>query len=296
MKSELDGVDHQAARAFAIANGVVGAGWGLVDAGEPDPLPDECGDIDRYLQHARTAFPGNDSMENSAHIFGTVMQPGDYCWMYESGTGEYWCCQIALGVDGRFRYRTGGAFDTADLHLTRNCTWALAGAADAVPGVVRRAFAGPFGVVSAIVTDAHEAVLAAEIALGLNQPAVNGNLFAIATPEDMEDLVALYLQFQGWMLFPSTAKRSMANYEFIFVHRDDGRRAGVQVKSGAQAFLDPQVAEEFAEYFVFMANPAAIVARGDARVQQIQRDVLETFARNNWYLLPQRLQNRWPIA
>ena len=100
--------------------------------------------------------------------------------MYVTHTGEYWCCRI----EGEFEYRTGGNFDAHDLHLTRRCTWGVkAGPADAVPGVVRRAFAGQFGTVSSIVTDAGTAIYAAEIVLNLRRPISNGDLFAAAGPE-----------------------------------------------------------------------------------------------------------------
>lgn len=220
------------------------------------------------------------------------MKVGDYCWMYVTHTGEYWCCRI----DGKFEYRTGGSFDAHDLHLTRRCTWVKAGPADAVPGVVRRAFAGPFGTVSAIVTHAGAAIDAAEILLGLRQPTLNGDLFAAAGPEDLEDLVALYLQEQGWRTFPSTAKVSMASYEFVLVHHETGHHAGVQVKSGGIGFLNQDVAQDSDVFFVFMANPTAVVAGTDPRIKRIGRHEIEAFARRYWALLPRRLQARWPIT
>ena len=215
-------------------------------------------------------------MEGAAKVLGLQMQVEDFCWTYASHTGEYWCCRI----DGEFEYRTGGDFDKYDLHLTRRCTWKLAGAADAVPGVVRRAFAGQFGAVSRITSTATNAIEAAEVLFGFKKPIPNGDLFAVAGPEDLEDLVALYLQEQGWRVFPSTSKVSMASYEFVLVDRDTGKHAAVQVKSG----------------FVFMTNPVAVVADTDPRTKRIGRDEINAFARAHWKLLPKRLQARWPIV
>jgi hypothetical protein len=291
MRSGLEGVDHAAARTFALENGVVGAGWGLNNSIERSPLPDLCTDANLYLQHARSVFPNDHSMESAADIFGFQMQVGDFCWMYVTHTGEYWCCRI----DGGFEYRIGGDFDAHDLHITRRCTWRRAGAADAVPGVVRRAFAGQFGAVSSIVTNATTAIEAAELLFHLRNPIPNGDLFAIAGPEDLEDLVALYLQEQGWRVFPSTAKTSMASYEFVLTHRETGKRAGVQVKSGNVGFLDQHVAQDFEVFFVFMANSTAVVAGTDPRIKRIGQDEIATFARRYWTLLPRRLQARWPI-
>jgi hypothetical protein len=290
MRSGLEGVDHAAARRFAIKNGIVGAGWGLNDLPKASQPPDLSSDLNLYLQRAKLRFPNDNSLEGVADIFGNQMQVGDFCWLYVTHTGEYWCCRI----DGGFEYRAGGNFDAYDLHLTRRCTWVKAGPADAVPGVVRRAFAGQFGTISSIKTDAAAAVEAAEILFKLRQPIPNADLFAVATPEDLEDVVALYLQEQGWRVLPSTAKVSMASYEFVLVHHETGRRAGVQVKSGKVGSLNQAVAEDFDTFFVFMANPTAVVVGADSRLTRIGRDEIEAFARRCWALLPTRLQARWP--
>jgi hypothetical protein len=142
--------------------------------------------------------------------------------------------------------------------------------------------------------DAQTAIDAAEILFKLRQPIRNSDLFAIAGPEDLEDLVALYLQEQGWRVLPSTAKVTMASYEFVLVHQETGQHAGVQVKGGGVCFLDQKVAEDFAVFFVFLANPAAVVAGADPRLIRIGRNEVEGFARRCWALLPRRLQARWP--
>ena len=289
MRSGMKGVDHAAARTFAVENGIVGAGWGLNDAPEPSPLPDLCSDVNLYLKHAKLVHPDDNNLEVAAEIFGSRMQVGDFCWMYATHTGEYWCCRI----EGGFEYRTGGNFDAYDLHMTRRCTWMRAGAADAVPGVIRRAFAGQFGAVSSIVTDATTAIKAAEFLFRLTQPVLNGDLFAEAGPEDLEDLVALYLQEQGWRVFPSTAKTSMASYEFVLVHHETGKHAGVQVKSGNVDILDQHVADDFDVFFVFMAKATAVVAGTDPRIKRIGQDEIVAFAKRHWTLLPRRLQARW---
>ena len=284
-------VDHAAARTFAIEQGIVGAGWGLNEPGEPSPIPDRCNDVKLYLEHSRRVFPGDQSMENAADILGAQMDHGDFCWTYATHTGEYWCCRI----EGGFRYRTGGPFDAHDLHLTRCCRWMRAGAADAVPGVVRRAFAGQFGTISRMVSNAQTALEAAEVLFEMRQWEQNGDLFAAAGPEDLEDLVALYLQERGWRLLPSTAKAAMASYEFVLVNAETGERAGVQVKSGNVGYLNQEVAEDFGCFFVLMANPVATVEGNDPRLIRLQRGDIEAFARRNWRLLPRRLQASWPI-
>src|SRR5665213_2010121 len=204
--------DHAVARTWAVKNGVVGAGWNLPSR---CGVPDECEDFERYLRHARKVWKHElPSLNKAANLIGRQIQVGDYGWAYLSHTGEYWCCKITSG----FQFRTGEAFDDHDIHMVRRCKWARAGSADAVPGVVRRAFSTPFGTVSGIVADADVAIEAAEIALGKKRHGHSRDLFAVAGSDELEDLVALYLQAKGWRVIPSTAKLSTASYEFILVH------------------------------------------------------------------------------
>jgi predicted Mrr-cat superfamily restriction endonuclease len=161
MKSGAPGVDHAAARRFAVTHGVVGAGWGLNGSTQEAEVPDGCRDLLKYLHHAKMVFPSNSAMLAAARIYGFHMKIGDYCWTYIPEAGEYWCCH----VDSEFEYRLGGAFDLYDFHMTRRCIWANAGTKDAVPEVITNALRSQFGTVTAIIKDAHIAVEAAQAAL-----------------------------------------------------------------------------------------------------------------------------------
>lgn len=161
MKSGAPGVDHAAARRFALTNGIVGAGWGLSGSNQGAEVPDGCRDLLKYLRHAKMAFASDPSMLKAARVYGSQMKIGDFCWTYNPETSDYWCCRI----DGEFEYRAGGAFDLYDLHMTRRCTWANAGTEDVVPEVVTNALRSRFGTVTAIKTGAHIAVEAAQTAL-----------------------------------------------------------------------------------------------------------------------------------
>ncbi|MFN3656270.1 MAG: hypothetical protein ACK4UO_03305 [Pseudolabrys sp.] len=282
-------VDHSNARTFAVKNGVVGAGWPLP---KKCRVPDRCKDLERYLKHARATFPDDlISLNRAANIIGRQIRVGDYGWTYLSHTGEYWCCKIT----GDFEYRTGGDFDEHDIHMVRRCKWVNAGPADAVPGVIRRAFSTTFGTVSGIVTDAATAIDTAEILHKKKRPQLNGDLFALAGDDELEDLVALYLQGQGWRIIPSTAKRSTANYEFILVHSISKERAGIQVKGGGVKKLPLRIADDLDYFFVFMADYIAEIQSEDKRIRRINRNDILEFARNNWFLLPRALQTLWPI-
>lgn len=245
--------DYERARVFAVKNNVVGGGWNLP---KKCRVPDRCNDFSRYLKHARKIhFRDRNNLNKAARIIGREIQIGDYGWAYFSHTGEYWCCKIT----GDFEFRTGIDFDDYHIHITRPCAWKKAGSADAVPGVIQRAFSYRFGTVSKIVTDADTALEAAEIIFGAKKPQSNGSLLAIANSDELEDLVALYLQASGWRVLPTTAKRSTASYEFILVHSETGKRAGIQVKGGNVSSFSVQVASDLDIFFVFAANKSCVI-------------------------------------
>lgn len=286
MKSGLPTVDHHAARSFAANEGWAGAGWGLTD---DDGIVDGATDFAAYLRLALPQFSNPASLTKAGTIISQHMAVGDFVFMYDTAKGEYWCGIIT----GPFVYRHGGDFDRFDLHLLRPCRWKRMGTADAVLGALRRAFAGPFGVVSRIVTKETEIIHAAKIALGLEQADRTLSFFDAASPDDLEDVAALYLQGQGWSVYPSTAKQSMANYEFILTS-SDGRRAAIQVKSGFDSWIAPLIPNDIDVFFVLMRDPKARIDGTDTRIVRLNNDAIEQFAESNWAMLPKRLQALWP--
>jgi hypothetical protein len=291
MKSGMEGVDHAAARRFAFSEGLVGTGWGLNRSQFAGTIPDRCTDASRYYERA-VIVHRDEGFQRAFDVIANRMSIGDYCWSYVTHLGEYWCCRIS----GGFEYREGGWFDTFDWHMTRSCEWARVGTTDAVPGVIRRAFAGPFGAVTQITNGADRAAHAAELALGLRPPCRGTDLFAAAGPEDLEDLVALYLQAQGWSIYPSTAKVSTACYEFVMVNSQTGERAGIQVKSGNTTIGQLDVAEDLDRFFVFSPTQPSGSSWQDKRVNRISADLVRKFAEDNRHILPKRLRTHWAMS
>lgn len=290
LRSGKEGVEHSDARAFAFQNGWVGAGWGLDESEHADRLADGSSDAEAYRRLAVEIFPGDTSFTTALENIAFKMAPGDHCWAYESRTGEYWCAM----VQGAFEYRQGGDFDRHDLHMLRSCKWTCVGTADAVPGAIRRAFAGPFGTVTALTADKARIERAGRTAFGIIDETLPNDLFEAAGPDDLEDLIALYLQSSGWRLYPSTAKLSMASYEFIMVHEETGERAGVQVKSGAVNYLEQSVAGDLDKFFVFLAGQEPRVS-GSNLICVLTREDIRDFAIEKRHLLPLRLTRSWNV-
>jgi hypothetical protein len=108
--------------------------------------------------------------------------------------------------------------------------------------------------------------------------------------DDMEDLVALYLQVErGWYVVLSTAKHSTPITECV-QRNSQGQRAYLQVKSGQTTF-DPNVVipKDVDRFFMFdlvtQQAPAA-----DAKVERIDPSELKDFVQAHTFLLPPYLQ------
>jgi hypothetical protein len=104
-----------------------------------------------------------------------------------------------------------------------------------LPGAVERSF-GPSRTVQAVNDETAEAYSRYIYGQLSGEPtfATNGrpDIFALLSPLDHEDLAALYLQTEGYVLVPSTVKSSTAAYEWVMFHQKTGERAVLQVKSG----------------------------------------------------------------
>jgi hypothetical protein len=88
-------------------------------------------------------------------------------------------------------------------------------------------------------------------------------------------------------VIPSSAKNSTAAYECIFVHRETGDKAALQVKSGA-AILDIESFETLpAKVFVVVDGVYKSVP---PNVEVIRRTQLLEFARARSAIMPGRVQ------
>ena len=115
-------------------------------------------------------------------------------------------------------------------------------------------------------------------------PDRESDLFALLGPEDCEDLVGIYLQHRGFIIYPGTCKTDLQQYEFFLVDRQSGRQAGAQVKQGSAPILLEDYAVFPGEVFVFQTD-GCYEGQKPANVTMLQSDVLRAFAVENWNLM-----------
>ena len=110
------------------------------------------------------------------------------------------------------------------------------------------------------------------------------DVFEFLSDQDCEDIVFVFLQRHGWVVFPARRQADTMAYEYVLHATDDGREATVQVKTG-QTPGDFHTLPGGRQAFVFQPN-GAYQGRQPEHVQVIGRDEILAFMRENRPLLP----------
>lgn len=124
------------------------------------------------------------------------------------------------------------------------------------------------------------------------------DLFALMSPDDVEDVVSAYLQNQGWVLIKSTCFRSKPVFEFT-MQKKDHETCHVQVKSGH--YPDPLPPEKYSTYvtqektiYLFSTNQnpyPGITVNGVKPI--MQNDIFTWIQKNIWALTTPLKQRLW---
>ncbi|MGQ0504454.1 MAG: hypothetical protein ACT4TC_03975 [Myxococcaceae bacterium] len=168
--------------------------------------------------------------------FGTEIELGDFVWTRDT-SGRYLLGQIT----GPYRYDLSAAATAVDVHQVRTVDWAPHPINDLdVPGGVIRCFVGRAECFCRVRDDGarkYTFCLWEQIhgrpprRLGMAGEEI---LTRLLDPHDVEDLVYVWLQVvHGYVVLPRARKRDTPVYEFTVIHRDTGRRAIAQVKTGS---------------------------------------------------------------
>jgi len=121
-------------------------------------------------------------------------------------------------------------------------------------------------------------------------------LFSLMSPDDVEDLVAAFLQDNGWILIKSTCFRSKPTFEFLMVNKKS-EIAYIQVKSGKNPDpLSPEVyrqyIKDYSHIFLFSTNNNPYPGIKPDRITTIQKDDIINWAIKNLWALSFSLKIR----
>ena len=273
-------------RRFCLNRDILGVGW-RVDGPESLDWPAyyALGMDQYYDKRDRGWWPAVNAVANR-------MAEGDLCWTRD-WDGNYFLGRVA----GPWRYVATPEHAAADVVNVRACHWVRTGTVDSVPGKVLNSFRAGRAV-QAVHNDTVRFYSMLLFNLGGGTPRYDlpaqadqaMDLFALAAPDDCEDIVAIYLQAKyGYRLIPSTCKRDTAKTEFVL--RTADAKAQVQVKQGTH--LDrahyPPDPDDPCQWFLFTTSGDYRGAPAD-HVHCLDPGEMRDFVFDNPALMPTRLQ------
>ncbi len=271
---------------FAIKEGIAGVGWRV----EGSHL-----DSESYMKlgEAKYSGPGQKGWRTAMNAFHFYMKEGDLIWT-RNADGIYHLGQIT----GDWKYETSHKHLEADLVNIRPCIWFKVGTIDKVPGKVVASFRA-----SAAVQQVHDKMVNKYSQALYNTFSKKEHykvvwdqghdfLKSALSADDWEDLAGLYLQSQlGYLLIPSTCKKSTLKYEFVLLDRENGERAVIQVKSGKTS-ISPKDFKKLAdqeETIIFMLDSVAQEDDSVGNIRRLLADEVLQFAREYRHLMPEKI-------
>lgn len=280
---------------FAVKTGVVGVGWQIND---PYPgIP-----FEEVQQQVASQYETERKSWTAAFHALQEMEIGDLCYTRTKKDNCYYIGKVT----GPWRYAMGEEFVTADVVNVRDCHWLKIGEETRVPGAVVASFRSPSSIqrISGVevISKWIYYQLTGDCAYKVSPEDLSSReVLDVLSSSDLEDVIGIYLQVQGWVVVPSTCHRSTPKYEFYLIDRHTGKKAAVQVKSGDIA-LDPakyKHDQEVHAVFLFTASgeyPESCTACGEydessgTRVECISPETICDFLWSNERVMPMRIR------
>lgn len=269
---------------FCTKENIAGIGWPV----EPDA--DNMAWED-YYRLAKKKYHSDKGWWAAINAVKNRMAVGDLCWT-RTQSGKYWLGRIA----GDWAYRNGPQNMSADGVNVRQCIWHQVGDLNEVPGTVRNAFIRG----QTLRTIPHDTIIWFSMDLfnrlsgtsSYNLPKIEMDLLSLLDSDACEDLVGIYLQMQGWILFPSTSKTGTPNYEFTMRNRATGEMGAVQVKQGKQELVISDYEQFDGKVFLFQTERNYIGSPKKDTTTLLEPALMKQFCRENVDKMPTPIQ-RW---
>ncbi|MCG0274898.1 MAG: hypothetical protein L5655_01870 [Thermosediminibacteraceae bacterium] len=260
---------------FCFEEGIVGIGW---------RVPRKPSIREEYWEMAKGIYAKDKHWVRAATPFLFQMQENDLVWIKDFA-GTYYLGRI----EGEWEYRDDPAFLQADLPNIRKCKFFKVGT-DAPGGVVDSFRTGsivqkindyPVHLFSRI---AYNKLAGEEFYDIKGEVAWKMDIFSLLTDQELEDIVALFLQQEGYYIIPSSLSKE-ETYNFRLAHKTTGERAFVRI-SGNTA-LNPDFYARF-PHKTFLFSPAGYRASsgGYDHVVAIKKEEMENFIRSHENLMP----------
>lgn len=241
-------------------------------------------DINDYLYHAENILFKNNKSFKSVKNSITNMKKGDLCWV--NFNNKYYLGEIQ---DNEVNYKYNP--DLPYMSLFRECKWfSKQFNQDEVSGDIIRSFVHRGQTIQKIKSET--ALKYSEYLYNksnLNIPLVN-----LLHPDDLEDILSLYLQIEkGYIIYPSTCKKSTAVYEYMLINKYTYKKAVVQCKTGSVEINENfSIINDFKDFDVYITTISGkYPTKLPDNVKIITIDKLLSFALKNENILTDRVKN-----
>lgn len=267
---------------FCVERSIVGIGWGI------GTLPETKDEYRRIAAEAHKAGYKSWLRATNAILDGLCI--GDLIWTRNRSAVYY------LGrISGEWEYRHGEDYGRADVANVRPCTWVKVGSMDHVPGSVINSF-GPNATIQRVTDSSaglYSSMLFSELrGEELPKGSAAGDILGLLSAEDLEDVVAIYLQVtRRLVMFPSTCKKDTMTVECVFADLDTGERVGLQVKSGQTAITIEEYTGFTGQMYLFAAC-GTYCGQPSGNCICLDPEEVRAFALSHRSIMPARIQ-RW---
>lgn len=268
---------------FCLRNEIVGVGWAL-SANPTDPF-----DPDEVWRLASDPVDGYEpqSLKSFGYALNalTSMKQGDFVWTRDT-RGMYY---LGRGT-GPYRYTNEEDNRAVDLCNVVPTELHEVGTPSAVPGKVVSAFRPARTVqrIHGISVTRYSEYLWCTIK-GIKKPnLVSENIFDYLDAEEIEDVLFVMLQYEGYVVFPNGRKGDTMSYEYVLREQNSGQELVTQVKSG-NASIDFDSLPENVPAIVFQPN-GYYQGSQPKHVKMVTSEHLIEFMKDQAHLLPQNIQ------
>lgn len=285
LKNDETKNDHDRAKLkkMCLDERIIGVGWSKITTREDSE--------DKIRKQAQENYDGNNAQAGLRAV-NTMrkMRIGDLIWT-RLDSSSYYLCRVTRLWKDQFPTRKHDEYDISN-HV--GVEWLEIGMEQNVPGKVLSSFR-PNSSAQAIngVEDISMYIWNKYSGKNTYQNInTKFDIWTILSPEDIEELVILYLQFEKeYRIYSSTMKATFPVYECQMVNKD-GYHAYPQVKTGNEILKadDYMIAFEKdpgSEVFLF-ATSQRYVKNNDKRIKYLTTEEIENFARENINILPYR--------
>ena len=281
---------------------LLGIGWhhAYAEIKHPANLEEAKELVERYWKEK---WPGN------LRRLLEEVKAGDHVWLHQDG--KYYLCQVTddsilygKEIDPDYRaYDLGHARKAKWVHIPDKFVTGKIQRGTITPGTIRRIhITEPEAKFNQILFD--ELSKDEEWAPKIDEKALSkslaniepAELFSRMSPDDVEDVVAAYLQSNGWMLIKSTCFRSKPKFEFSMLNQQ-AEIARVQVKSGGIPLAPENYKDDVDNrnrVFLFSTCENPYSGESVSNVHPIEHEDIHKWVKNknNWWAITLPLKSR----